>query len=100
MLLIGASPGMAQAATGANPENPADKSPTTADTLTLDAIVVTARKKSEALQKVPMSVVALDAEDQKKLGIDSLTDLADYVPGLQQGDLAITSRLTLRGVNS
>jgi outer membrane receptor protein involved in Fe transport len=67
---------------------------------TLDEIVVTARKKSEVLQAVPMSVSALDAEQLKDKGISSLDDLSVHVPGLQQGDLAITSRLTLRGVNS
>ncbi len=67
---------------------------------TLDAVVVTARKKSEDLQKVPMSVVALSFEELQKLGIDNLADLGAHVPGLQQQDLAITSRLTLRGINS
>jgi iron complex outermembrane receptor protein len=66
----------------------------------LDAVVVTARKKSELLQQVPMSVVSLDAEEQRKLALDDLRDLGRVVPGLQQGDLAITSRLSLRGVNS
>ena len=66
----------------------------------LAPVVVTARKKSELLQEVPMSVVSLDAEAQRKLALDDLDDVADAVPGLQQGDLAITSRLSLRGVNS
>lgn len=67
---------------------------------TLGEIVVTARKKSEVLQDVPMSVAAFDGEEIEAKGIQSLDDLADHVPGLQQGDLAITSRLTIRGVNS
>lgn len=67
---------------------------------TLSEVVVTARKKSEPLQEVPMSVAALDAEQLDELGIYRLEDLGRYVPGLQQQDLAISSRLTLRGVNS
>jgi outer membrane receptor protein involved in Fe transport len=70
------------------------------DPTTLTEIVVTARKKSEPLQDVPMGVVALDADAQRELGIDNLADVADHVPGLEQHDQAITSRLTLRGVNS
>lgn len=66
----------------------------------LEEVLVTARKKSELLQQVPMSVVSLDADEQRKLALDNLNDLGAVVPGLQQGDLAITSRLTLRGVNS
>ncbi len=99
ILLTDATPGMTAISTVADSAaNPAAEA--TPEPKTLTAVVVTARKKSEELQKVPMSVVALDASDQEKLGIDNLADLADYVPGLQQGDLAITSRLTLRGVNS
>lgn len=67
---------------------------------TLDTVVVTARKKAESLQQVPMSVQSFDAAEQRKLALDTLGDLAAAVPGLQQGDLAITSRLSLRGVNS
>ena len=99
LLLSGASAG---AAAEARADADADTVSTHADTATptLKTIEVTARKKSEQLQQVPMSVVVLDAEDQRKAGIDNLADLADVVPGLEQGDLAITSRLTLRGVNS
>ena len=90
MLLAGSMPAIA-----ATPADEATSEPTT-----LDAVVVTARKKSEALQQVPMGVVALDADDVRERGIDTLADLGDAVPGLQQQELAITSRLTLRGVNS
>lgn len=66
----------------------------------LDQVVVTARKRSESLQQVPMSVVSLDTDEQKKLALDTIKDLGRALPGLQQGDLAITSRMSLRGVNS
>lgn len=66
----------------------------------LREIVVTARKRSELQQQVPMSVTSLDAEALRVQGITQLDDLAVAVPGLQQGDLAISSRLSLRGVNS
>lgn len=97
MLLAGVTPAAANdtadAASAATPT-------TDSEATTLDAVVVTARKKSEALQQVPMAVLALDADELQELGIDSLGDLGDHVPGLQQQELAITSRLTLRGVNS
>jgi outer membrane receptor protein involved in Fe transport len=66
----------------------------------LGEVRVTARKRSESLQQVPLSVTSLDAGELEARRIDRLDDLAAAVPGLQQGDLAITSRLTLRGVNS
>ncbi len=104
MLLTGASPGMAETATDAHADSASAPAPAVGEAAaqapTLQGVVVTARKKSEQSQQVPMSVVALDFEQQQKLGIDNLTDLAEVVPGLQQSDLAITSRLSLRGVNS
>ncbi len=77
-------------------EPPAD--PAAASTLA--EVVVTARKKSEALQDVPMSVSALGEARLRELDVRNLRDLATVVPGLQQQEVAITSRLTLRGVNS
>jgi iron complex outermembrane receptor protein len=82
------------------PQDATDAAAAGAAPTSLDAVVVTARKKSELLQQVPMSVVSLDADEQRKLALDDLRDLGRVVPGLQQGDLAITSRLSLRGVNS
>ncbi|HWT14370.1 MAG TPA: TonB-dependent receptor [Patescibacteria group bacterium] len=66
----------------------------------LGEVVVTARKKSEVLQDVPMSVAAFETDELVELGVHNLKDLSTQVPGLQQNDLAISSRLTLRGVNS
>ncbi len=91
---------VALATPGANGDaNPVEPDRTAARS-TLNEIVVTARKKSEVLQDVPMSVTAFDAEEIRDRAIANLDDLSVHVPGLQQGDLAITSRLTLRGVNS
>ena len=99
MLLAGATPATAETAS-TDAGTGAEAATASSEATTLDAVVVTARKKSEALQQVPMGVVALDFEELQELGIDNLADLGDYVPGLQQQELAITSRLTLRGVNS
>ncbi|MCK7593008.1 TonB-dependent receptor [Pseudomarimonas salicorniae] len=79
---------------------PADAGVEPSEEAALDTVVVTARKKTEALQKVPMSVLSFDATAQRQRALDSLDALGDAVPGLQQGDLAITSRMSLRGVNS
>lgn len=97
LLAVPVAPGArAAAATGADTE--ADDTATALSTL--EAVVVTARKKSEVLQEVPMSIAAFEADELVELGIDGLKDLSTQVPGLQQNDLAISSRLTLRGVNS
>lgn len=99
-LLIGAVAQSIAAAPGADVDAGVAPTGSSAESAKLDEIVVTARKKSEVLQDVPMSVAAFDAQELKDRDIHNLADLSVYVPGLQQGDLAITSRLTLRGVNS
>jgi iron complex outermembrane receptor protein len=91
-----APPAWAQSSTAA-PSEPAHATPPEA---ALAEVVVTARKRSEQQQQVPLGIVAFDAQALRVQGIDQFDELARAVPGLQQGDLAITSRLSLRGVNS
>ena len=48
----------------------------------LEEIVVTARKRSENLMEVPLSISAFTADMIEKSGIENLTDLANQTPGL------------------
>ncbi|WNC73820.1 TonB-dependent receptor [Thalassotalea psychrophila] len=66
----------------------------------LEVIQVTARKKTESIQDVPMSVNAITGKHIQDMGVHSVEDLSKYVPGLEQPKLAATSRLVLRGVSS
>jgi len=47
-----------------------------------DEIVVTARKRSESLQDVPLSVQALSAEEIQRANIVDLADLTNFTPGV------------------
>lgn len=49
---------------------------------TLDVVKVTARKREESLQDVPVAVTALSAEQLDKLAIKDLGDLQGQVPNL------------------
>ena len=49
---------------------------------TLDTVKVTARKREESLQDVPVAVTALTAEQLEKLAIKDLGDLQGQVPNL------------------
>ena len=49
---------------------------------TLEEIIVTARKRSQILQKVPISITAVSGEDLEHAGIKNVSDLALSVPGL------------------
>lgn len=49
----------------------------------IDEVVVTARRKEESLQDVPIAVSAFGAEQIKQRGIDTEADLQVSTPGLQ-----------------
>ena len=66
------------------------------------AIIVTARKREEALSDVPVAVTAFGAAQIQKLGIHSVDDLASFTPGLIVSESAVSSggSIFLRGIGS
>ena len=69
---------------------------------TLATITVTAQKREEALQDVPISVTALDAQIIEDNGVRDIKDLQLLVPGLTvtstQSDVQTTARI--RGIGT
>jgi len=68
----------------------------------LDEIIVTAQKRSENLQDVPISVVAISAQQIKDAGITDIRNLAILTPGLtvtSEGNEAITTA-RIRGIGT
>ncbi len=65
-------------------------------------IIVTARKREERLQDVPVAVSALDENYLKRNAISSIESLVSAIPGLTAGQsqLASGGSLYLRGVGS
>lgn len=49
---------------------------------TLDAITVSARKREESLQEVPVAVTAFTADGLDKLNVEDIGDLGAFVPNL------------------
>jgi outer membrane receptor protein involved in Fe transport len=96
---IGRSAGVAGAVLAAAPVAFAQQAPT--GTGTLEEVVVTATKREESLQNVPLSITALGTERLEELRV---TDFADYVKFLPS--VAFTSigpgfsRVFMRGVAS
>ena len=63
-----------------------------------DEITVTARKREEDLQSVPISITAFTEEDLRVRGIVDLETLADQTPGLSFGTSgAVTSVTDMSG---
>ncbi len=63
-------------------------------------VVVTAQRRSERIQDVPITVAAISAETMKTAGVESVQDLSTVVPGLQIGDAVGFATPHLRGVGS
>lgn len=51
----------------------------------IEEVLVTARKREESLQEVPVAVSAFNTEKMESLGIQNLRDFDGLVPGLQMG---------------
>jgi iron complex outermembrane receptor protein len=62
-------------------------------------IVVTARRRAESLQDVPVSVTAFDQTQLEASGIKSLRDMSRLMPGVQFTERgSLSTQLTIRGV--
>ncbi|RMH89469.1 TonB-dependent receptor [Lysobacter pythonis] len=78
---------------------PADGHDAAADTL--DRITVTAQKREQQVQEVPIAMTAYSGEFIQKLGVSGLGDLAGYVPGLQvQEQSPNNPGFVIRGITS
>ncbi|MCC5869467.1 MAG: TonB-dependent receptor plug domain-containing protein, partial [Gammaproteobacteria bacterium] len=65
----------------------------------LDTIVVTARKREESLQNVPISITAIDADELREANIFSLENIAQSTPGFTFEDAGGVSAPTIRGLS-
>ena len=67
----------------------------------LEEVIVTAQKRSESLQDVPVAVVAFTAEAMDTLGVTNASDLVELTPGLASGTQQGSNRnYFLRGVGT
>ena len=63
----------------------AEPAATEAAATTIEDIVVTARRKEESLQNVPVAITALSGEQLEQKGLRSTEDLRSFVPGMNIG---------------
>ena len=70
--------------------------------MTIEEVVVTARKKEEKLQDIPMTVSALTTEDIDNRSIQSIEDIARFAPGLSFSKAfgRATDRPVIRGLGN
>lgn len=70
--------------------------PTAAAGATISELIVTAEKREQRLQDVPVAITAFSAEQRSLIGIENIQDLTNYTPGLSYS--SIDNRPYLRGV--
>ncbi|WGL16834.1 TonB-dependent receptor [Microbulbifer bruguierae] len=68
----------------------------------IEEVVVTARKREETLDTVPVAIDVLGSQALMEKGISTLDDVARYTPGLnfQTGLMPNDTRISLRGFSS
>lgn len=69
-------------------------------TFTLEEIIVTAQKRSESLQEVPVAVSVLSGEQLRSSGVDSISSLEVASPSITINDSTGYGLLSVRGVGS
>ncbi len=67
---------------------------------TLEVIQVTAQKRSEDVQKTPISINVLGADDLKEKGIEKIDDLQYSVPNLHMTETGISTQIYMRGIGT
>lgn len=98
-MLIGKPRGSQEkTAQGLDERGPSARKP---DPVRLEGIVVTAQKRDEHAFDVPISIVAMGADELQKRKISSLDDLSLAVPGLQIASSGShTRQIFMRGVSN
>src|SRR4051812_46202012 len=62
----------------------------------VEEVIVTAQKRSESVQSVPLAVTALGGEALQRRNVTTVQALSQMVPGLNVSEQVGQARLTLR----
>jgi outer membrane receptor protein involved in Fe transport len=90
-----ASPALAQS------PDPSAERPDSRPAADSDDVVVTAQKREQRLDDVPVTVTAITGARMAQLGVNSLSEVAAYIPGLQiQEQSANVPGFVIRGITS
>jgi iron complex outermembrane recepter protein len=82
------------------PPSPAAGEPPASDAL--EEITVTAQRRSENIQNVPVAVAVLSSEKMKVEGFQTVEDIGTFVPGVtfETGNSAFGNTINIRGIGT
>ncbi|MEM1111047.1 MAG: TonB-dependent receptor [Pseudomonadota bacterium] len=72
----------------------------TASAQMLEEVVVTAQKRVESLQDVPISITAVSGEKMSEAGVFKVEDLQTFTPNLSMTETGISTQMYIRGIGS
>lgn len=70
------------------------------DALMLEEVIVTAQKREQSLQDVPVSVSVVTGDSISEAGMTNLDELSTHVPNLSIQEGSQTTAITMRGLGS
>lgn len=71
------------------------------DSLSLDTTTVTAQKREEKIQKVPVSITAFTQIELEDAGVESIADVIDMIPNMtMDSGIMGLSNVNIRGIGS
>ena len=65
----------------------------------LEEVIVTAQKRAESLQDVPISMTAVSGEKLDDAGITNFEQLSEFVPNLSITENAVNTIISMRGIS-
>ena len=65
----------------------------------LEEVIVTAQKRAQSLQDVPISMTAVSGERLEDAGITDFQSLSEFVPNLSISENAVNTIITMRGIS-
>jgi len=71
-----------------------------AESFVLEEVIVTARKRQEDMQDVPISVSSIAGEKLKNAGVTDISSLQSFVPNLNMSESGQGTTINIRGVGS
>jgi iron complex outermembrane receptor protein len=71
-----------------------------ADRPALEEVIVTAQKRSESAQDIPLALTTLGADLLEQRGITDIASLVSSVPGMHFGQAGANTRITIRGIGT
>ena len=64
----------------------------------LEEVIVTAQKRAESLQEVPVSLTAISGTKIEEAGLHSFAEMSAYVPNLAITENAVNTIISMRGI--